>query len=460
MEKLKILHVTDKKGWAYHWICVEQARYSKHEIIIKECDKVSEGDVKSADVVYIHSVDISEKAQVTIPLWCRRYQVKVIGAMSGEIDKRYNEVDLVATISPQLYKWAEKHYKCPVAYVNECVDTEYFTPAKKDKSAKDKFVVGYCGRLSPVKRPYIMEALNYPVTKMSDHGKQFFTEDASLDKVRDFYSSIDVKILTSSSECKSRALLEAMAMGLPCISTDVGTARMMLAPEWVIPANPDSNVVTNMNSLLSLLEKYPQVRKDNGKRNREWVVKHFSWETQTAKWDALYEALVAEDFKAIKEISDGWIEPFKGLFDSAEPFQPREDLKPRNPVSVLNRGVSREPVVSKTPSAPSDERVIDFIRELTKSGVFYWLRNQTCLSAIKGSLTANNNALYLGVKFPKNVSVVEALAKSYGFNAVVEVNDGQRTKSHGLGNLIVNVPMPVVTYLEHQFGKGCVDDYK
>jgi hypothetical protein len=296
-----------------------------------------------------------------------------------------------------------------------------------------------------------MDALAYHVFKQCDHGKKFFNEDASLDKVRDFYNSIDVKILTSSSECKSRVLLEAMAMGLPCISTDVGTARMMLGTEWVVPANPDENVVANMNALLNIFEKYPQVRKDVGKRNRAWVVEHFSWKIQMAKWDAIYEALIAGDFKTIKEISDSWIAPFEDLFNSAEPFQPREDLKPRNPVSVRNKPIEREGVVEA-----SDQRLLNFFEDLDQHHIFYWLRNGTCLNAIRGSISGAS--VSIGVKYPNNKLAVEKIAKEHGYNLDIEVDDGQRTKEYGVAGKIFNVPMPVKTYLEIRFGKGCVDD--
>ena len=47
---------------------------------------------------------------------------------------------------------------------------------------------------------------------------------------RDFLSELDVFVLPSRSEGMSNALLEAMAAGLPCIATDVGSNRSVLVP--------------------------------------------------------------------------------------------------------------------------------------------------------------------------------------------------------------------------------------
>jgi glycosyltransferase involved in cell wall biosynthesis len=58
--------------------------------------------------------------------------------------------------------------------------------------------------------------------------------------VRPYYNASDVFTLSSASEAFSRAALEAMSMGLPCVLTDVGGAREMIregVDGYVVPGN-------------------------------------------------------------------------------------------------------------------------------------------------------------------------------------------------------------------------------
>lgn len=54
--------------------------------------------------------------------------------------------------------------------------------------------------------------------------------------VMDFLDHMDVYVLPSLSEGLPRALVEAMARGLPCVSTAVGGIPEVLDDEWLVPA--------------------------------------------------------------------------------------------------------------------------------------------------------------------------------------------------------------------------------
>ncbi len=59
-----------------------------------------------------------------------------------------------------------------------------------------------------------------------------------------FLADLDVFVLPSRSEGMSNALLEAMAAGLPCVATDVGSNRSLLCP----PGEPAAGLIADANA--------------------------------------------------------------------------------------------------------------------------------------------------------------------------------------------------------------------
>jgi glycosyltransferase involved in cell wall biosynthesis len=104
-----------------------------------------------------------------------------------------------------------------------------------------------------------------------------------------------------------------MACGLPVVCTDVGSIRLLLDPEWIIPVNPDKVVVKEANIRLDLLSKNPELAHKLGQRNRERISKYFSWQKNMSLWDEIFTALGSKNYNKIKEISTTFTKQFEEL---------------------------------------------------------------------------------------------------------------------------------------------------
>lgn len=324
---MKIAKVVDQFGWAYYFLDKEQQRYSKHELVIFRHNEVV---LDGLDAVYIHGPDISPEA-LEVCHRAKRKGIKVIGGHAGPIVnlQPYPYLDLAVGISPQTFKFCKEHYKCPSVFLPEGIDTEFFLPIKRDQSvstwnksgrwrpSKEKLpipslvyrggryvnnlIVGWAGRRDNVKRMHLLDRLDFRVEIQSQHGKQFFVE-RSLEHMLHFYNAIDVLVMTSLSECMPRVVLEACSCGIPVVCTDVGSIRMILEPDWIVPVNPEYVVVEEMNKKLHSLENR-ELRSKVGADNRKRIEKTLSWKVLSPYWDSAFIAAVDGNVNNINSIN-------------------------------------------------------------------------------------------------------------------------------------------------------------
>ncbi len=113
------------------------------------------------------------------------------------------------------------------------------------------------------------------------------------EKMPEIYAAADIKVIASDHrESFCFAALEAMAMGLPLVSTACGMLPSLIGEN-------EGGRIVNIDdaqgfqrALLSLTAD-PAARKRIGARNREYVITHHSWDTSARKLRTLYERLVA-----------------------------------------------------------------------------------------------------------------------------------------------------------------------
>jgi glycosyltransferase involved in cell wall biosynthesis len=117
-----------------------------------------------------------------------------------------------------------------------------------------------------------------------------------------FLRNIDVFVLPSRSEGMSNALLEAMACGLPCIATDVGSNAALLRGKETagLVCAPS---VTELFECMAVLHESEHLRKDMGFAARRTVERQYSMRAMVNAYRQLYWDLLQPLNKAPQSAS-------------------------------------------------------------------------------------------------------------------------------------------------------------
>lgn len=197
------------------------------------------------------------------------------------------------------------------------VDVQRFF-AGQPESDDDKIVIGYIGRLQPVKDPlnlvdaFIDVIAQRPELKsrlqLSLVGggplQQEATDrlkDAGLldqcwlpghcDNIAEQLRGFDIFVLPSKAEGISNTILEAMASGLPVVATDVGGNSELLLEGENAMLVPPSDSKALAEAILIYVDS-SNLRQLHGRCSRSRAEQYFSLERMVADYQAVYEGLL------------------------------------------------------------------------------------------------------------------------------------------------------------------------
>lgn len=171
-------------------------------------------------------------------------------------------------------------------------------------------IIGFAGRYHIAKGyPYLFETMgllkneniifkvagggasldNVEVKALFDQYKLDRQKVQLLDQISDmpaFYQSIDAFLMTSITEGFPNVLVEAMASGLPCISTDVGDAKYIVQDLGAIvpPRNPQALA----DAILQYAQKSQAEKQALKQATRERVEQNFSIEKVSEQYKAVW----------------------------------------------------------------------------------------------------------------------------------------------------------------------------
>lgn len=189
------------------------------------------------------------------------------------------------------------------------VDTDHFTPAQT-KPPMQPFKLLSVGRLSQVKRldlaiqavarartagldveltlvgnGNLMHPLKSLARQLNIPAAVHFTDWISPDKISGIYRQHHAFLLTSINEGMNNAMLEAMACGLPIISTPCEGTRELITQNGLIIDQPTpENIAKAIVEMAENQEKHNQMS-----RISRSMAENFSWKKMAQQYLALYK---------------------------------------------------------------------------------------------------------------------------------------------------------------------------
>lgn len=236
--------------------------------------------------------------------------------------RQLRKADRVFMVSPQ-QKTLLLHHRIPegiLCYLPNGVDTDVYCRSSVRNDFREKWgcqretvVLGFMGRLCSEKNILLLLKAFGVVLKQEENLllvlagegpernkvggwiKDLKQENKTrlLGFVEDtvpFYASLDVYIQSSTTEGMPNTILEAMAMELPVVATNVGGNGELIedGSEGFLVASGDENAL--FQSMLKLVRDH-KLRREMGKKGRDKVLRHFSFEGRVHQLEEHYERL-------------------------------------------------------------------------------------------------------------------------------------------------------------------------
>ena len=203
-------------------------------------------------------------------------------------------VDIHQVISPQLQQWlvdAQGVYEDKIVLAPLVGLTTDELAAFQPRVSPNTFTIAYVGALAPQKRPDVFlntaESLHdtYPDLRFIMHGEgelspfvdqqiakrglgNVIERRAEETPVSQTLADSDALLMTSSNEGLALPVLEAIAAGIPAISTHVGSQETLIPEDALLPRSA-ARLIRQATPLIGALKDDEDTRQDLWERERE-----------------------------------------------------------------------------------------------------------------------------------------------------------------------------------------------
>jgi glycosyltransferase involved in cell wall biosynthesis len=211
-----------------------------------------------------------------------------------------------------------------ISVIHNAIDTEAWSPSRATTDLREELglgdgfpIVGYVGRIMPEKdletwlRAAAVVARKYPLARfvlvgegrdgtMLSQLRQLATELGIAERVSfpgyrenlpPVYATFDIFMLSSRREGLPNSILEAMAMGLPVVSTDVAGTKELVIHDETGFILPQGDVLGLARAIMALIDN-DQLRWHMGQAGRRRVVREFSFARRLQRIESLYERIL------------------------------------------------------------------------------------------------------------------------------------------------------------------------
>ena len=203
------------------------------------------------------------------------------------IDTYLKRINKIGCINPKLASVLKDIVpNCNVKYLKQFVNTELFKPAGKKDSGK--IVIGWVGDAKKKSKNY--ETLYKPIKAAFEDNSKVVFKEATLDsyvpveKMPDYYHSIDLLLITGNNEGGPAPSLEAYACGVPVISTNIGYVKEVAPPaakHLVLDSADPADFVKVISHFLDQREKLFEY----GEEGSRYVLEDYSIEKTVPGWN-------------------------------------------------------------------------------------------------------------------------------------------------------------------------------